>query len=166
MKKIIFAIILAAMLMASNLYAAGSCTQKANYNTNDAIIVIFTCTGDASDGSIPDTAINNETIASLKGKYYLYTVTAYPTSGGTAPDAADVFVLDANGEDLLGSADGGTTANKGENLIHATLKKTTIPYSYYLSSYYFPLVNNVSTLRVSSQATASAEYTIELTFVR
>jgi hypothetical protein len=105
-------------------------------------------------------------MSEISGKYYLYTVAAYPTSGGTAPDAADVFILDAKGEDLLGSADAGTTAKNGLNLIHATLKKTTFPYSTYLQQAYFPFIINNLTLKVSNQATNSANYTIELIFVR
>jgi hypothetical protein len=128
--------------------------------------VTLACSGSPDDGAIPNTAIATATITALTGMYYLYAVSAYPTAGGTAPDAADVFILDANGEDLLGSTDGGTTANKGANLIHATLKKTTLPYSHYLSMHYFPPILGTLTLKVSNQATNSANYTIELVFVR
>lgn len=166
MKKIISFFVLAIVLMASMSWAAGSCVQTPYKYTNGAIKIILTCTGDASDGSIPNTSISTANMNLILGTHYLYTVSAYPTSGGTAPDAADVFILDANSEDLLGSADGGTTANKGANLIHATLKKTTLPYSYYLSQLYFPAVVNTLTLKVSNQATHSANYTIELLFVR
>ncbi len=171
MKKtlLIFALALA-LLFPSSLWSAvapGSCTQTQREYTNGSMFVVrLACTGSVDDGSIPNTAISSAVITSLTGKYYLYTISAYPTSGGTAPDAADVFVLDANLEDLLGSVDGGTTANKGANLIHATLKKTTMPYSNYLSSAYFPSVLNTLTLKVSNQATVSANFTIELVFVR
>jgi hypothetical protein len=128
-------------------------------------VIRFECTGDASNGSIPDTAINAANMQLIKGISYLYSVSAYPTAGGTAPDAADVFILDANGEDLLGSADGGTTAKNGLNLIHATLKKTTFPYSAYMAREYFPAIINTLTLKVANQATINATYTIELVFV-
>jgi hypothetical protein len=166
MKKIIIAIILAVMLMASNAYAAGSCAETIADYPGSFVIVKLACTGDAANGSIPNTAISTAAITLLTGKYYLYTVSAYPTSGGTAPDAADVFILDGSGEDLLGSADGGTTANKGANLIHATLKKTTYPYSYHSSAFWYPAIVSGLTLKVSNQATNSANYTIELVFVR
>jgi hypothetical protein len=149
------------------LFAAGSCTQtNPEAYTGGFTIIRLVCTGDSSDGSIPNTALSAANLAIVQGTHYLYTVSAYPTAGGTAPDAADVFILDANGEDLLGSTDGGTTANKGANLIHATLKKTTWAYSHFLSSAYFPPVIGSLTLKVSNQATASANYTIELVFVR
>ena len=166
MKKTILAIILAALFLPSLTFAAGSCAQTVSAYTGGYVVVKLACTGDSANGSIPNMAIATATMDLVTGTHYLYTVSAYPTSGGTAPDAADVFLLDANGEDLLGSTDGGTTANKGANLIHATLKKTTIPYSHYLSAAYFPAVVNTLTLKVASQATASANYTIELVFVR
>lgn len=149
-----------------SVFAAGSCTQTAAVTTGGFTTITLTCTGDAANGSIPNTAISAANMALVQGTHYLYTVSAYPTADGTAPDAADVFILDANGEDLLGSADGGTTANKGANLIHATLKQTTFPYNGTASTYYFPSVVNTLTLKVANQATASANYTIELTFVR
>lgn len=168
MKKTILAIILAALLIIPSFAfaAVGSCTQSAANEVGGFYKVTILCTASSTDGSIPNTAISTANMAPILNKYYLYTVSAYPTSGGTAPDAADVFILDANGEDLLGSTDGGTTANKGANLIHATLKKTTFPYTHYLSSAYFPAIVNALTLKVANQATNSANYTIELVFVR
>lgn len=170
MKKLILMIALAlALVIPSSLWAAvapGSCTQTPYHYTGGYVVVSVACTGSADDGSIPDTAIATATMTLITGTYYLYTVSAYPTSGGPAPDAADVFILDANGEDLLGSVDGGTTANKGLNLIHATLKKTTFPYTHYLSSSYFPAVTGALTVRVKNQATVSAKYTIQLVFVK
>jgi len=166
-RLLLIAALVAALVLPAELWAAGSCSQaltRIGYQGN-VKVVKFLCTGDASDGSIPNTAIATANMTEVKGMY-LYTVSAYPTSGGTAPDAADVFILDAAGEDLLGSADGGTTANKGANLIHATLKKTTLPYSYYLSQAYFPAVTSGLTLKVSNQATHSANYTIEMVFAR
>lgn len=167
MKKILAFVVVIILVSVSLAIAAGSCTESSGYRgkTNNAFRVILTCTGDASAGTIPDQALSGPVVNEIMGMY-LYSVSAWPTSGGTAPDAADVFVLDAFGEDLLGSADGGTTANKGANLIHATLKKTTLPYSYYLSTHYFPVVTNTLTVRAKNQGTASANFTIELDFVR
>jgi hypothetical protein len=170
MKRLLIPLlILASMVLIAGVFsafAAGSCTQTPASYQAGYVMVTLACTGDAANGSIPNTAIATATMNILKGTHYLYTVAAYPTSGGTAPDAADVFILDANGEDLLGSVDGGTTANKGANLIHATLKKTTLPYSGYLGMHYFPAVMNTLTLKVANQATVSANYTVELVFGR
>ncbi len=172
MKKTILALILAVSLIipAISWGAAtpGSCVQTVVDYTGGFVVVEMACTGNSSDGSLPTAGIplSSSIMALIEGTHYLYTVSAYPTTGGTAPDAADVFIMDANGEDLLGSTDGGTTANKGANLIHATLKKVTIPYSHYLSMHYYPPVVNTLTLKVSNQATASANWTIKLVFVR
>ena len=160
MKKFIAILSTVMFFMASPLWAAGSCTQFKEKATGGFVHIFFYCTGDVSDGSIPNTAIATASMNEILLTHYLYTVSAYPTVGGTAPDAADVFILDARGEDLLGSTNGGTTANKGANLIHATLKKTVLPYTF------FPPVLNTLSLKVLNQATASANYTIELVFVR
>lgn len=157
MKKIIIAIILAVMLMASNAYAAGSCAETIADYPGSFVIVKLACTGDAANGSIPNTALSTAAITLLTGKNYLYTVSAYPTSGGTAPDAADVTVT-MGGIDLLGG--------KGVNLIHATNRQDTFPYSVFMPSYRFPVVTGQITVAVANQATASANYTIELVFVR
>ncbi|OPY74919.1 MAG: hypothetical protein A4E65_03696 [Syntrophorhabdus sp. PtaU1.Bin153] len=167
MKKLLLIAAVIAVLLPSLVMAAGSCTQTAVRDAASTTTVIkFECTGDAADGSIPNTAINAANMALILDKAFLYLVRAYPTAGGTAPDAADVFILDAAGEDYLGSADGGTTANKGANLIHATLAKSALPYSYNAgTSFYFPVTSTL-TLKVANQATASADYTIEMVFSR
>lgn len=167
MKKIFTAglLLIALLLFPALSFAAAAPGTVATTFTSlstESVMVKFVCIGSVDDGAIPNTALSATT---LRG-WYLYTVTAYPTSGGTAPDAADVFILDANNEDLLGSVDGGTTAKNGLNLIHATLKKTTFPYSTYLQQAYFPMVTGGLTLKVLNQATHSAAYTIEFVFVR
>ncbi len=170
MKRFILALLLTLAIATWCSFAfaasAGTCTQSTREYTGGYVVITFACTGDPSDGSIPDMAISAANMAYVEGTHYLDNVRAYPTAGGTAPDAADVFILDANGEDYLGSEDAGTTANKGANLIHATLPKSAIPCSANAGSlFHFPIINTL-TLRVANQATASANYTIELTFVR
>ncbi len=148
--------------------ADGSCVQtRLNYASAGERHLVFTCTGSTVDGSLPDTdtsAANTSFIASYK----LYQIDAYPTAGGTAPDAADVFVLDEKGLDLLGSEDGGTTAYEGLNLIHASLARSALPNIYLprggTHANYDPFINGTLTLRVKNQSTASANYTIVLKF--
>lgn len=155
MKKIILAIILAFMFLAPNLFAAGSCVQTDTTYLDGSTVVKLVCTGDSSNGSIPTITIDMDNIA--LGKHFLYQVITYPTSGGTAADAADVTVT-MNGQDLLGG--------KGVNLIHATATQDTLPYSTFMSLYRYPMIYAALTLAVANQATASANYTIELVFVR
>jgi hypothetical protein len=162
MKKV-FLLVAVALFCAAQCFAAGSVTQSFKRFESGTVLVSFSCIGDSENGSIPDTAMSTSIYYLIAGMQLLE-VRAYPTSGGKAPDAADVFILDSDGEDLLGSADGGTTAGKGANLIHATLKKTTQPYDYHSGLYFYPAVTGAPTLKVSSQETTSADYTIDLVF--
>jgi hypothetical protein len=158
-KFLIIALALA-LLFPSSLWALtpGSCVQTVvDYAAAGAVKVSLVCTGSPDDGALPTQTIDSATVTLLTGHYYLYQVKAYPTSGGTAPDAADVAVL-MDGMDLLGA--------KGVNLIHATATYDTFPYSAFMSSYRFPAITGTVTLTVANQATHSANYTIELVFVK
>jgi hypothetical protein len=157
MKKIILTV-LAVLLMASNLYAAdGSCTQTAASYPGGFYVVTFACTGDSATGAIPNQTVSTGAMSILKGYYYLYQVVAYPTPGGTAPDAADVTVSMDN-QDLLGT--------KGVNLIHATATYDTHPYSAFMTAYRYPAITSNVSMAVANQATASANYTVKLIFVK
>jgi hypothetical protein len=142
-------------LMASNLWAAGSCTETDLDTIGGAFTVKLACTGDSANGSIPTQTISSGVITLLSNKYFLVNVKAYPTSGGTAPDAADVTV-NMDGLDLLGG--------KGVNLIHATATQDVVPYSTFMSAWRYVLVTSALTVAVANQATNSANYTIELQF--
>lgn len=91
------------------------------------------------------------------------------TLDANRPDAASVFVLDVDSLDLLGSEDGSTTAWAGLNLIHATLKRSTLPNLYLpragSHSNYFPEITGGLTLKVADQATERAVWYVELIFV-
>jgi len=153
MKKYIAIIITVIMLMASNLWAAGSVTQTLSDTANPIMKSLkFACTGDAADGSIPNTNISADIMAAIEG-FFVYTISAYPTSGGTAPDAADVTILQGT-FDILGG--------KGVNLIHATLRQDVYPYSLFMTSWRYWPITSTLTLAVANQATHSANYIIEL----
>jgi hypothetical protein len=157
-KLLLIAAIIAALIVPGSSWAAGSCTQTdVSAYTGGFTIIKFVCTGSADDGSIPDTALSAANLAILQGTHYLYQVVAYPTSGGTAPDAADVQIL-MRGQDLLGG--------KGANLIHATNTLDVLPYNTITTAYRFPAITETLTLKVSNQATPSANYTIELVCTR
>lgn len=176
MKRLLAVLFLAVFLLpavafsAQADYAIGRVTQSEVIAAGrDTRYITFLCTGGINDGSIPDTDINAHNASKIQG-WYLYEVEAFPTSGGIAPDAANVMVYDADGLDLLGSEDGGTTAYAGLSLIHATLKRKVIPNLYLpragLHVNHWPLVTGTLTLDVDAQATANANYTIRMTFVR
>jgi len=124
----------------------------------------------SNTGTVPETAVPTwfTNYLAKEKPYYLYRVEARPTSGGTAPDAASVFLFDANGMDLLGSEDG-TTAYSGLNLIHATLPRATVPNLYLPRAgshlNYFPEIAGTLSMKVIDQSTASADFTIDLIFV-
>lgn len=181
MKKLILAVWLVTVLLfiASISWAAGTVTVTKGFTRVDGVgnavsrTLVFTCVGDSSDGSIPNTstgtALSDGSTPTtwIKG-WYLYRVISDP--GAVAPDAADVFVLDANSIDLLGSEDNGTTAYNGLNLIHATLSRTAIPNMYIPRGgehiNFYPEITGDLTLKVSNQATVSATYVITLVFVK
>lgn len=157
MRKYLALIVMVIILVSGTVWAAGSCveTDKDYMDYGTGYLVTLTCTGDSSDGSVPDTVIGDTAMARIKGKAYLYSVTAFPTSGGTAPDAADVTAKMSN-EDLLGG--------KGTGIIHATATQSTYPYSEFMTGYWKPVVIDSITVSVANQATASANYTINLFF--
>ena len=159
MKRLLLIAAVIAVLIAPYMaQAAGSCVQTSYaYSVSGSVLIKLVCTGDAANGSIPTQTISDANMALIQWTHYFYQAKAYPTSGGTAPDAADVTVL-MDGQYLLGA--------KGANLIHATATQDTLPYSAFMSSYRYPMVTNTLTLAVSNQATNSANYTLELLFVR
>jgi len=171
MRKLIFLLtLLFVLLFPGFVFAVGTVVQgDVTVVFKNTFTLTFTCTGDAADGSIPNTDVTTANTTKLKG-LYLYKVEAFPTSEGTAPNPADVMVYDEDGLDLLGSEDGGTTAYAGLTLVHATLKRTTLPNLYLPRAgnhvNYFPQITGVLTLDVDNQTTASANWTIVLTFVR
>ena len=156
MKKLLMiSALIVALAIPVSLWAAGSCTQTPTRDASSRYVLIkFACTGAADDGSIPATPISADNMTLILDKARLLSVTAYPTSGGTAPDAADV-TLTMNGQDLLGGA--------GANLIHATATQDTYPLNTG-GDIRFPLITGTVTLGVANQATVSANYTIEAVF--
>ena len=179
MKKLFIIILLLLLAFPVGVFAAAGTVVQGTVvdigedrrNSNPIRTITFLCThGEAgAAGDIPDTELTARNFEKVKG-WYLYQVEAFPTSGGTAPDAADVFILDANDIDLLGSEDNGTTAYAGLNLIHATLGRACLPNMYLpragLHINYYPLIKNLITLKVANQATAAANWTVVLTFLR
>jgi hypothetical protein len=169
MRRLTIALLFIALLIMPFIcHAAGSCTQTMKYTSNPSVRAIsLVCTGDAVNGSIPDQVLPSTVLADVEG-YYLYSVTAYPTAGGTAPNGGNVVILDDRGEDWLGSADGGTTPVKGLSLINTTYTNTTLPFSHFTGTWCYFAVKNKTTLtiKVTGQTTANANYTLELTFAK
>ena len=128
---------------------------------SETIEVTYAVTANAGDGAVTNISTNTDTIADgrtytqlIRGKS-LKAVEAFPTSGGTAPDAADVTVKDSDGLDLLNG--------NGTSLIHATDKQSTYPMIDGQAAV-IP-VRGALTIGVANQSTASANFTLRLTFV-
>lgn len=147
--KVLFLALVLSLIVSGSVLADGTVTETVTkYLRGDSryVEVLFTCVGDASDGTIPDTAMS----FSAKG-WYLYNVEVDP--GATAPDAADVLIKNAAGRDLLDGL--------GTNLIHATATQSLSD-----SMPFFELITGALTLDVDNQATVSATYTVKLTFIQ
>ena len=172
MKKTLAIIVCLALVLISGLaYAAGTVTVSdpvflRNENPRVAMIT-FSCVGDVAGGTvgtIPNTAMSQAQANKITGMF-LHSVSTAP--GTPAPDAADVFILTATSEDLLGAADV-TTAINGLALVDATYGKTTTPKTLVPNSSdtnYRPLITGPLTLRVLNQITAEAKWTVTLVFI-
>jgi hypothetical protein len=173
MKKLFIIVSLLLLIFPAGVLAAAGVIQgtivdvgEDRLNSNPIRTITFLITATAG-GVIPDTVLTARNFEKVKG-WCFRRIEAYPT-GGTAPTAADVCVLDANGMDLLGSVDGGTTPYAGADLIHATLKRTVFGSLYQafngLHVNYYTPVKDLLTLTVSNSS-ANAEITIVLIFSR
>jgi len=168
MKKLISVLLIMGLLLVAIPSLAVESVVEGSLERSGTEIyeVAFTITT-AADGSVTATAFSDTLIASLKGKYFLQ-VDAFPTPGGTAPDAADVVVKDENGIYYLGSIDDGATAYTGLNLIHATIPKSCLPNMYLTGqtshvNYHWP-IRGALTFDVLNQATDSADITLIFIF--
>ena len=133
-------------------------------NSNPTRTLTYICVGNPDNEEM--TARNFEKV---KG-WCLTWVEVFPTSGGVAPDAASIFILDEEDMDLLGCEDGSTTPYAGLNIIDADYKRACYPNLYLtragLHVNYFPSVMNLLTLKVIDQGAATGAFTIRLTFER
>ena len=133
-------------------------------NSNPTRTLEYVCVGNPDNEEM--TARNFEKV---KG-WCLTWVEVFPTSGGVAPDAASIFILDEEDMDLLGCEDGSTTPYAGLNIIDADYKRACYPNLYLtragLHVNYFPSVMNLLTLKVIDQGAATGAFTIRLTFER
>ncbi len=153
-KKLLIALMLLMLLLlfSATVQAAGTVTVSRINPTgsNNVLIVKLACTGDATDGSVPDTEITGaDTMHGywLQG-FYLWEV--WTVAGtGTAPDAADITVTDEIDRQLFDQdnviAASGTT--------EGTISKSKI-------------VGYKLTVSVQNQATASATWDIYLLLAR
>lgn len=167
MKKKWIGLLVGLLLVAIPCWATESVVEGQLQQSGKGIYeVAFVITTDAS-GDIAATTFSQSLINKIKGKYLLQ-VEAFPTPGGTAPDAADVIVKDENGIYVLGSVDDGVTAKNGLNLIHATIPKACLPAMYLTGTtafvnYYWP-IRGALTFDILNQGANSAQITLIFVF--
>jgi hypothetical protein len=173
MKKLFALLVCALLMIPSAAWCDGTCVithGKHNIEksspTRQIRQLIFTCVGDVVNGSIPNKEISAADLDFIRG-WCLKKVEAYPTAGGVAPALSSIFILDADGMDLLGSEDGSTTPYAGLYMIHPTLKRKCYPNTYLtragLHTNWNDRIVSLLTLKVIDQDTASAEYVVVLT---
>lgn len=152
--------------MASSYTVTWDAFKGGQGTEDESLIITYEITADSGDGSVDDITTDTDYVSAntrvdtrkltdlIKGRF-LRMAEAFPTSGGTAPDAADVTVSTADGLDLLNAG--------GANLIHATDTQAIYPLMDDVAAKM--LVNSALTIAVANQATASADITIRLYFI-
>ena len=139
MKRVLIFLLTAAILAMGwgAAHAAGTVTVSQYYLSQDqkVMIIKLACVGDASDGSVPDTAITSSSVSSgLPSDYYrmgFYIFDVWAIAGSvTAPDAADVTITDTNArtiydEDNIIPASG---TNEGTVSVKAVVAPITVSH--------------------------------------
>jgi hypothetical protein len=160
-RKMVLLICLVALIVPAGIVlAAGTCTQVASpwtpigLNYGGGYIITFTCTGDATDGSFPATAISTANMDLLRGLYLYYLVV---TTGTVKPtNLWDMTMTIKSGTlDILG----GTGIDRG----------ITIPEEIYpkIGSSGFPKpAYETITLNITGNSVNSAAIVIDAIFAR
>lgn len=157
MKKLIAIICLGLLLSASVAFAAGTVTQSLKkYPNANLTTLTFSCTGDASNGTVPNTDISAENVLALSGQY-LYMVETDP--GSTAPTTLyDIVINDASGLDVMG----GTLANRSATATERAIPLISSGGNVYGGHY----LDGTWTMVTTGQSVNSATWTVKLFFAR
>ncbi len=164
MKKYLIAFLI---LLPTLVFAAGSSVtisqDEVRANNGDTAVryLQFACVSDDTDGSIPNTTVDEDNNADhyefIKG-WYLAEV--HYVQGGTAPDAADLYIWDVlhgvDTIDLLGGA--------GVGIVTAATPTSTPPLLGGFS--WIRPITKGFIFDVDNQATNDATYTITLEFIQ
>ncbi len=154
---LLLAVMVSLLLSQTQAFAAGTASTPRVVPIGTMMrIISVTFKGDAADGSVPAVTLPDAIMADLKG-YYLYSVRAYPVSGGTAPDPANVAVNNPR-KDLLGALGVGLVPASGENEM--------LPYNAFTEKDFYPAIVDPLTIEVTGQGTPSADFTVDLIAVR
>jgi hypothetical protein len=158
-KRTIFTIFFTLFLSAT-AHAAGNVITEAYDKGHNFKILVFTCIGDETDGSIPNTSVSNlvnskdESWSALKyieGSRLRKIIIENDSSDTSVTDNADVYILDEGGSDLLNGV--------GEDQLDDDTRNVPFLVSYE------PIIGEII-LQVDNQNTAGGEFTITLIFSR
>jgi hypothetical protein len=164
MKRLFLVIMILIALLSPTISmgAAGDCVQtrseSKSYTDGSQFgsirTIIFTCTGDSSNGTFPAEEFTSSSLNFIKG-FYLYKVITNP--GSAAPtDNWDFTITDSDGVDLMG----GNGANR-----HTTTSQSVYPL---IGSQPFaqPYLGDTLTLNLSGNSVVSATLVLKAIFVR
>jgi hypothetical protein len=129
---------------------AGTITQTVKGHGKDSTLqYTLSCTGDASDGTFPNTALGFE--RQLQG-YRLEAMETTP--GSVTPDSYTVKVEDENGFDMLGGVGASRSTSDTERVIPTVMTgmSGTVP------------VNGTTTVKITGNNNVGATLTINLWF--
>ena len=139
-------------------FSWADCTEPVPVIRGSILFYQTDCTG-AGDGSVADVTFPyDEDFPFFLGLF------TWPTSGGTAPDAADILLFDASFTstvklDVLGSTDGSTAVN-GLNGISATVPQWIPPLNAKSGAAMYPSVVGDYTMHTINQGTAGADWSV------
>lgn len=156
MRKL-FAIIIAAVILSitSLASAAGTVTITGQWVAMDQSMyeVTITWTGDASDGSVPDTAFGSGVMRDIRG---LYAGCAETDPGSTSPTALyDITIVDEYALDIYGGALGNRSA---------TATEQTYPKIVSSGIYGTRPISSVLTFKLAGNSVASATGVVKIIF--
>lgn len=147
MRKLLLALTIF-LALAGNVLAAGSCEVTVGYVTQKTAEIIWTCTGDAADGSIPNTSAGHISSLFVKFPYTLAVVIENLAADANVTANSDVYLYDksSGGADLLEGYGVDQLDDSTRNYVR--LSPAPLPQQVWLG--------------VANQAGASGVYTVKL----
>ncbi len=149
MKKLITALLFACLLIASTVWAAGTCPQTFEPIASNVYLLTYTCTADSGDNSYPET----DSKVAVDG--YVFLVITDP-DGTTAPtDQYDITLKDSNGVDIMG----GEITNRSDTDSEQAVPKIDAVYGS-------RWIDGIATLAITGNSVASAITVVKIFIYR
>ncbi len=151
-KRLILFVVLGLLLIYTPCFAAGSCVQILNGYGQNAQVLTFSCTGDASAGTFPSIPTNTAITALIKG-WYIVEVRTFPGAGVPPTNAYDILLNTAltPAIDLMGGALADRSSTLGQRAFPSTIT---------------PLIDGALSLVITGTTVNSATMTIQVFLYR